>query len=105
MEALSLAILLTFISITIALTLWIPLSLKIRVRRTEVYLSGESQKHFPLSVAEASWAVRRVFEKLYSALIHHVQTGIFNDWFAFSLPYLLLLIVLLVIVVSSRGGV
>lgn len=104
METLSLVVLLTATTVLASLILWLPLSLRVRVRRTEPYLSGEPQRHFQLGFVEASWAVRRVFERLYTALVRHVQTGSFNDWFAFSLPYLLLLIALLVAVVSSRGG-
>ncbi len=104
MDALSLAGLLTAISLLVSLIVWLPLASRTRIRRTEVYLSGEPQAHFSISIAEASWAVRRVLERLYSTLLNHVQTGVFNDWFALSLPYLLLLLVLLA-VATYRGGV
>lgn len=105
MDALSIAGLLTAVSILISLILWLPLSSRAKIRKTEVYLSGEPQKFFSISVAEISWAVRTVLERLYSVLLKHVQTGVFNDWFALSLPYLLLLLVLLTTAILSRGGV
>jgi hypothetical protein len=104
MDALSIATVLTAISILLALVLWLPISLKARIRKTEIYLSGEPQSMFSVSITEVSWAVRRVFERIYKVLVSHVQTGVFNDWFALSLPYLLMLILLLVIVVAIRGG-
>lgn len=105
MDALGMATILTIMSIVLALILWLPLSAKTRIRKTELYLSGEPQSSFTVRVTEITWAVRRVFETVYRILIDHVQTGIFNDWFALSLPYLLVLLLLLVIVVSVRGGV
>lgn len=105
MDALGIATILTTMSIVLALILWLPISLKTRIRKTELYLSGEPQSGFTVRVTEVSWAVRRVFERIYEILIGHVQTGIFNDWFALSLPYLLVLLLLLVIVVTVRGGV
>ncbi len=104
MDALNLAGLLTVLSLLVSFAIWLPLASRTRVRRTDVYLSGEPQAHFPIGVAEASWAVRRVLERLYSSLVNHVQTGSFNDWFTLSLPYLLLLLVLLA-VAAYRGGV
>lgn len=105
MDALALAGLLTAITVLVSLIVWLPLASRTRVRRTEVYLSGESQSDFSLGFIETSWAVRRVFERLYSMLLNYVQTGIFDDWFALSLPYLLLLLVLLIVAVLTGGGV
>lgn len=105
MDSLALVGLLTAVSILVSLIVWLPLVWRVRVRRTEVYLSGEPQMHFSIGITEISWAVRRVFEKLYSALLNYIQTGVFNDWFALSLPYLLLLLVLLTVAILMRGGV
>lgn len=105
MDAPTLAGLLTAASVLLSLILWLPIVWRVSVRRTEVYLSGEPQAHFPLGVTEISWAIRRTLEKLYLALLNHVQTGVFNDWFALSLPYLLLLLALLTAAIIARGCV
>ncbi|MEM2207938.1 MAG: hypothetical protein QXG17_04525 [Sulfolobales archaeon] len=105
MDALTLVGLLTVVSVVVSIVIWLPIANKSRVRRTEVYLSGEPQAHFSIGITEISWAVRRVFERLYSTLLNHVQTGVFNDWFSISLPYLLLLLVLLTVAIVARGGV
>ncbi|MEM4935437.1 MAG: hypothetical protein QW780_00280 [Sulfolobales archaeon] len=105
MDALALAGLLTAVSLLVSLLIWLPLATKVRVRKTEVYLSGEPQAHFPIGITEISWAVRSVLERLYTMIISYVQTGFFDDWFPFSLPYLLLLLVLLTVAILSRGGV
>ncbi|MCS7099623.1 MAG: hypothetical protein RMH84_02105 [Sulfolobales archaeon] len=104
MDAPSLMGILTAISIAVSLAIWIPIALKVRVRRTEVYLSGEPQAGYRLGITEVSWSVRRVFEKLYAAILNYVQTGVFNDWFAISLPYLILLLTLLTVVTLVGGG-
>ncbi len=105
LDALTLIGLLTAVSLLVSLVIWLPLATKIRVRKTEVYLSGEPQAHFSIGIAEISWAVRSVLERLYTTIINYVQTGVFNDWFSLSLPYLLLLLVLLTVAIVSRGGV
>jgi len=86
---------LTATSFLLAVALWLPTARTSRIRRTEVYLSGEPQAHFKLSLVEVAWAIRYVMQRLYKTLVEQVQSGLFNDWFAFSLPYLLLLAVLL----------
>lgn len=95
MDLPTLMLTLTAISLLLAVALWLPTARASRVRRTEVYLSGEPQSHFKLSFVEVAWAVRYVMQRLYRTLVEQVQTGMFNDWFAYSLPYLLLLVVLL----------
>jgi len=95
MDLPTLMLTLTITSFLLAVALWLPTANKSRIRRTEIYLSGEPQSHFKLSFVEVAWAIRYVMQRLYKTLVEHVQTGLFNDWFAFSLPYLLLLVVLL----------
>ncbi|MCX8184430.1 MAG: hypothetical protein RMI56_06095 [Sulfolobales archaeon] len=105
MDALTLIGILTAVSIAVSVVIWLPVALKAKVRRTEMYLSGEPQVNFNLGITEVSWAVRRVFEKLYSVVLNYVQTGVFNDWFAISLPYLLILLALLTVAIIVGGGV
>ncbi len=95
MDLPTLMLTLTATSLLLAVALWLPTARTPRIRRTEVYLSGEPQAHFKLSFVEVAWAIRYVMQRLYKALIEQVQSGLFNDWFAFSLPYLLLLLVIL----------
>lgn len=105
MDALTLVGLLTMISVLVSFVIWLPLASRVRVRKTEIYLSGEPQSHFNMGIIEISWAVRRVFERLYSMLLGYVQTGVFDEWFALSLPYLLLLLVLLTVAALTGRGV
>ncbi|MCC6046570.1 MAG: hypothetical protein LM571_00005 [Desulfurococcaceae archaeon] len=101
MDLQTLMLILTATSLLIAVALWLPIARTSRIRRTEVYLSGEPQSQFRIGLVEVAWAVRYTMQRLYRALVEYVQTGLFNDWFAFSLPYLLLLAVLLYI---ALGG-
>lgn len=102
MDAITITIILTSMSIIAALVSWLILIKTIRVRLTEPYLSGEPEKGYILDIHEPSINLRRALRKLYDVIYKYIQTGYWGDWFVLSLPFLLLLI--LILIIAYLGG-
>lgn len=94
-----------YLSLTVlglAFILWIMALKLIRFRVTDPYLCGESSRDFKQIYVDLSRTFSRTFKEVYRVLTDYVTTGIWNDWFSFSLPYLLILIIVF-IAIYLRG--
>lgn len=95
MNAADIGLYLSLIVLGLASALWVMMRSFVKFKRTEQYLCGEPSKDFSPQYIDITRNFKMTLKAVYSILDDYFTSGIWNEWFTYSLPYLFILLLVM----------